>query len=473
MIEEKLEKARLRSARRSRSIAISLLTVTAFCGLVMFGFIYFVFPTINSVQVTVSEKEDLALSDKMKIRGEFKEMLQQYETVLEPGLKSTNVESWGRDLFFDIRELKKKMMLSFANGEYTDAVDTLQLLKSKTERVLGEADRVLTENLEKATSFFNDDLYREAKIHIDKALMVAPQSQEAILLQQKNEKLPSLLPFLSQAEIARTENNLQKEHEALQKALDIAPDREGVADRLKTVAEQIKAQTFDAHISSGFAALEKRQTQKARYHYQEAGKVDSERTELRMLSRRLVEMETSLRVQQAVRQAELAIQRDDWDQARKNFARAAQDAPENKEVAEGLRQADQIFLLLSDFSQYFSDPYRLTNTDFRILAEKTLAQAEVLSGVSFTIKNKTGQLRELIDKLNRLIPVTVNSDNKTYVSVRGVGKAGVFYQKTIQLKPGKYILEGARDGFKSKLVHLFIPYDEKKISVRVMSDEPI
>jgi hypothetical protein len=69
--------------------------------------------------------------------------------------------------------------------------------------------------------------------------------------------------------------------------------------------------------------------------------------------------------------------------------------------------------------------------------------------------------------------VTVISDNQTFVSVRTVGKVGVVSQKVIQLNPGQYTFEGAREGFKSKLVQAFIPYDRDHFSVHVICDEPI
>ena len=82
-------------------------------------------------------------------------------------------------------------------------------------------------------------------------------------------------------------------------------------------------------------------------------------------------------------------------------------------------------------------------------------------------------MRELIARINQPVPVTVISDNKTYVSVRSVGKVGAVFQKIIELKPGRYTFEGTRRGFKSVLVETFITYDQNDFSVRVICDEPI
>ena len=303
--------------------------------------------------------------------------------------------------------------------------------------------------------------------------MIVPQSAEALELQQKIEKLPHILPLLHEVKVARLENDLQKEYDFLQQLLRITSDREGGAGRLKVLEGLIKNQKFDAHISAGFAAIENGQAKEARHHYREAGTIDSEREELALLADQLKALEKSLRVQQAVSLAEQAVRRDDWQQAKNNFARAAKDAPGNQKVVEGLRRAEQILELQARFSRYFKKPYRLANDDIRNEAEKTLIQAEDFLNYSYGIKKESEQLSELIVKLNRLVPVTVISDNETFVSVRSVGRVGIVSQKNIQLKPGNYTFEGARDGFKSKLVKVLIPYDQGDFSVRVMCDEPI
>jgi tetratricopeptide (TPR) repeat protein len=476
VIEEKLEEARLRSAKRRMQVIIVLLITICLCGLLLVGVSFFDFSAKKKVPVEASVasiKENLSESDREKARGEFKESLQQYENELEPRLLRANVELWNRDGFFEINELKRKAILSFTNGEYSNALVNLQSLKSRTVKILAEAEHIFQENMRQASSFLAEDLYDEAKFHLEKALMVAPQSPEVLELQQQVEKLPTLLPLLNGVKVARSENDLQKEYDFLQQVLHLAPEREEDVVRLKALEGLIKNQKFAAHIASGFVSIEKSQAKEARNHYRQAQKIDPERAELSVLLGQLLALEKSLRVQQAVKQAELAVRRDDWQQAKDNCASAVKDAPDNKTVVDGLKRAEEILGFQVQFSQYIKNPYRLAHTDVRREAEKTLKQAETASGYSFALKRQAEQLTELIVKLNRPVPVTVISDNKTSVSVRSVGKVGAVSQKTVHLKPGNYTFEGARDGFKSKLVQAFIPYDRDNLSVRVICDEPI
>lgn len=473
VIEEKLEEASLRSARRRMWTTVVLFVTISLCGLALYGLSALDFSTKKNPSVGASQKEKFSEIEREKYRGEFKELLQQYENEMVPRLQTVNAEKWKREALSEVNELKKQALLDFSNGDYLNALANMQSLKAKTADILQEADDIFRENMKKAKAYLAEDQYDKAKLHLEKVMMVSSQSPEASELQQKVEQLSTLLPFLEAAKAARAEKDQQKEHDFLQQVLKLAPERENIAARLKELEERIKKQKFDAHISSGFMGIENNQAQKARHHYQEAKNVDSERPELPVLLNQVLSLEKSLRIQEAVKLAENAVRQDDWQQAKNYYTKILQDAPGNKTAVAGLKRAEQILELQARFSQYIYNPYRLTHKEVRQEAEKALVLAERVSDHSFSIKSQSERLRQLIQQVNRFVPVTVISDNQTFVSVRSVGKVGVVSQKVIQLNPGKYTFEGVRKGFKSKLVQAFIPYDQDHLSVHVICDEPI
>ncbi len=473
MLEKRLEEARLRSTKLRKQITIGFLITISVCSLILVSLSYFIFSTPKDVSVTVSIKMKPAKADIEKVRNEFKEILQQYKNELEPRLQAANIKRWNQNAWFEINEQEKKAMLNFSNGDYPNALNNIQLLKAKSLAILEESEQIFKENMEKSALFLAEDHYDGAKLHVEKAMVVAPQSPEALALQQDIKKLQHILQLLSEAKAARAEHDLQKEYNLLQQVLQFSSGRTEVTERLNLLGQLIKNKKFDAHISLGFAEIENKQIKKARRHYQEAKKVDPKRKELKVLLGQLLAQEKTVRIQQALKQAEQAIRQDNWQQAKVNFAKVIKDMPGNETAIEGLKRANEILGLQSSLSQYINNPYRLTHSNVLSGAKKTLTQAQHASGYSFGIKRQTEQLRKLIATFNRLIPVTIMSDNKTYVLVRGIGKVGVISQKIIQLKPGNYTFEGTRNGFKSKLLQVLIPHDQNNYSVRIICDEPI
>lgn len=473
MLEEKLEKARRRSANRTKKIAIAFFVVFALCGLVAIALYFFDFSVKKKTAVAPHAQEMSVTHTGAAEREEFKEILTQYQNELAPRLLSVGVEQWNPEALSEIGELKKKAVSSFSDGQYKDAIGTVQLLKKRTAEILEESERLLQESYEKAASFLAEGLYEEAKLHVSRALMVAPQSSEIVELQREIEKLPDLLPLLDEVSVARSENNLQKEYQFLQKVIQISPERLEAVDRIEVVKRLLQEQKFEEQISLAFSAVEKRQANEARNHYLQAKKVDPERRELAVVADQLLALEKSFRVQLAVRRATQAVRRDDWQQAQIYFGTALKEAPHYTIAVEGKKRADLVMSLQERFNHFMRNPYRLADVDVQTEARKTLLEAGPASSYSFGIKKQAEQLENLIEKLASRVPVIIDSDNKTYIIVRGVGKVGVAVQKQIELKPGNYIFEGRREGFKSILVRVLIPYDQEYFRLSVICDEPI
>ncbi len=118
MIEEKLEQARQRSARRWVQLAIIVMAAVGLCGLVMLGLSSVDFSSYKNVPTVAAPDKILSEKDREKTREEFKKLLQQYENELEPLLESANLELWNREASFVITELKQKVMTDFSGGEY-------------------------------------------------------------------------------------------------------------------------------------------------------------------------------------------------------------------------------------------------------------------------------------------------------------------------------------------------------------------
>jgi hypothetical protein len=473
VLEKKLGKARQRSSKSILQAIIGFLIVIAACILILLSLSYFEFATPKNTPDSVSKIKELSELDIAKTREEFKKLFQHYKSELKPRLQAANLKHWNQNALFELNEQDENMMLDFSNGDYLNALNSIKLLTTKAIETIDESERIFRDNIEKATLFFSEDHYNKAKFHIEKALVVSPQSTKAQALQQDIEKLEYILPLLNKANAARAENNLLDEHNFLEQALKINSKRQEETERLNFLKKTIRNNSFDTHISSGFSEIENNKTKEARYHYQRAKKIDPKRIELKVLLKQVLAEEKSYRIEQALRQAEQATREDNWAQAKAGFAKAKKDMPENEVAIKGIKRANKILRFQSVLGQYVKSPYRLADNGVLNEAKKILVQAEDASKHSSKIKKQIKQLNKLIVTFNRLIPVMVMSDNMTDIQVRGIGKLGVIPHKTIQLKPGYYTFEGTRNGFKSKLLQVLIPYDQNNYSVSIICDESI
>ena len=473
MLEKKLGKARQRSSKLILKVLIVSLIAIVACTLIVMSLPYFEFTAPKNTTISASKIKKPSESDIAKIREEFKELFQQYKAELKPRLKAANLKDWNQNSLLELNEQDENMMLDFSNGDYFNALSSIKELTAKAIEVIDKSEKIFKDNIEKATLFYSDDLYDEAKLYIEKALVVAPQSTKAKALQQDIEKLQQILPFLDKAKAARAENNLLNEHNSLEQALKINSKRPVETERLKLLKQMLRNNDFDKHMSSGFSKIENHETKEARYHYQRAKIIDSERIELKVLLNQILAEEKSYRTEQALSQAKQATREDNWERAKSEFEKAEINMPGNEVAIKGIERANEVLWLQSVLAQYEKSPYRLTDNGVLNEAKEILERASYASKHSSKLRKQIKQLSELITKFNRLIPVMVTSDNMTYIQVRGIGKLGIILNKTIKLKPGYYTFEGARNGFKSKLLQVLIPYNKNNYSVRLICDESI
>ena len=94
------------------------------------------------------------------------------------------------------------------------------------------------------------------------------------------------------------------------------------------------------------------------------------------------------------------------------------------------------------------------------------APGPVLSG-------QVARLKSLIAAAARPVTVQIESDNQTSVVIYKVGALGIFTNRTIELRPGSYVIVGTRDGYRDVRRNVRISADGSQPPISVRCEEPI
>nr|VFK31913.1 MAG: hypothetical protein BECKMB1821I_GA0114274_102811 [Candidatus Kentron sp. MB]VFK76171.1 MAG: hypothetical protein BECKMB1821H_GA0114242_10453 [Candidatus Kentron sp. MB] len=497
---EPLDNARSRDVKRRKDLILGSSAVIALCGVFIVGASLLDFSrkpvpapeSESAVRIEETRIEKTPLEEARgketragkkpepgpvvtgeEARAQFKKRIGKYENETAPLLAAANLDAWNRKAAAEIEGLEREAMERFQAEDYSGALARVQELEQKADAVLAEKGRAFREALENARAALDDWRYDDARRQVERALSIEPESTEALILQKRIAALPDVLPLLERAKIAQVENNPEKERDLLRQVLQAVPDHEATVRRVATLSRTLDDRAFAQHISDAYASLEKGKVRAARRAYEAAKGIYPAREDLSLLSAKLQASERSVRIRSALRNAKKAVREDNWRKARDHFLVAKKYLPNDARVVEGLARARKILSLRKALSQYAADPYRLGNGNVQAQAEKTLAQANAASQHSRALGRQAREVATLIRKMNTKVRMTVISDNRTYVRVRGVGKVGVVSRKEIRIKPGRYTFEGVRDGFHSKLIKVTVPYDRTGFSVKVICDDPI
>ncbi len=406
-------------------------------------------------------------------REAFKDLLLRLEGGPEPIIQSESFRDWRPEKQRDIEFLKQQAYAAFGDGDYAQARKHLEQAYEMASQEARALETTFQRALGDAAAAKQADDYDRAKTQIDQALRLAPESEQAKNLKPLINVMPQVQELLKSAGIKRTENNAQGEYDYLNDALKLDPTRQEVRQRATQLAHTLKQQNFLLHINGGFSEVDKRQLKGAQSHHLAAQKLFPSRAETALLGARVGELKSDLETQHFIGKAKAAAAADNWQQSLQLFTTAKKIQANNRAAVDGVALAQSVVNLQRQVTQHLDRAQRLASGGVAKAAHQLVKKAQSLATVSPSLDAQTSRLADLLAAYAVDVPVKVLSDEKTRISVRGVGQVGTTKEKIIKLKPGTYTFEGKCAGFKSKLIAVNIPPGATAMRVSIVCDERI
>ncbi len=483
MLEEKIHAARKVRRQQILKLGASVAGLLALCAVVL------VFSTsccdfqkkdvaeleqalIQQQPVTPDTNQEPTVDDGLA-RQQYLDTLNDFQTRLEPQLANIDFSRWRPQQMSKLSLLKDNALDKFTAASYTAALAQIEQARDMAENLIQAASDEFQQAMTDAMLAFQEDDYDGARFNIDKALLLDQNSADAKELAVRVDRLGEIIPLLDAATVARVENNQEKELDIIEQILSLDPERQQEQIRKQALLEQLSLQRYQQHIANAYSAVNNKDITSARKHLENARKIYPARSEIKDVSSVLQQLQQQLRFERYYSHAKDAIAEDDWLEAKAALSLALKEKPNNRELQDLIRQTNKVLSLQSAIEKYINSPYRLADSNVNGSARSTLQQARPYRDASLKLDTGANQLQALLENMNRDIEVVVKSDNKTNVLVRGVGIVGLTESKSIQLKPGQYKFEGKREGYKSKLIDVLVPYDKNRMQLTIICDEPI
>lgn len=406
-------------------------------------------------------------------RQRFMDVLAAFERDLEPQIADPAFGVWDDAFQAAVPARKAAALQRFATGDYAAAEAALDALTNDAAAALTARDAAFDDALAAARSAADADDVDRAVRAIGEALRLKPDDAGAAALQARIEALPPLLDLIRRAAVARTENDLETEAALLDEAVTRDPSRRALVERLDTVRREISERRYAGHVEAGLGAVETRDLAGARRALGRAKEMFAQRAETKLLQGRVDRLAREIEIARLAGLAEAAAATDDWPGARRRYAELAKLLPGDEKVGAAIDLADTILDTTGRIDHLLASPDRLAAANIAAEARVAIDAARVPAALSPALATKRDALQEALSLWTAAVPVAVVSDGATAISVRGVGQVGVTTGRTIELKPGRYTFEGARAGYRSKLVSVEIPPGATGITVEVVCDEPV
>ena len=472
-VEQQIESSR---ARKKAIIAYSLIGVIVI-GLLIIGSVFLVrtMPkasgeATNKVNTEVSTPSvTTAPVDRKALQKALSQTKQETSDLLTKA-QNTNLFKQRADHLVD--KLTSAYQ-AYGNSDYSTAQRLLTELKAEFSLLSKDYEDAYTTPYQHARTAFDQDNIDAAFELTHQALSINPTYEPAIALKKRIDVYEQVQDAYEQARVAKVENNLIKQRDAYAKIVSLDPERTDAQNALANLNSQIQASRFNEFIALANASLEQGHLDDAQRYLAQAESIKPNSSELATLKQNIT-TEISLNKQAKTEQnVKIFAAADEWSTVKMMSENGLKSFPNSAYLQQAKQSADRILEAQRKISTYTRSPTRLADENVRELALSTIAYYDSQRELSPKLASQLDQLSQLIEQVNQPLPVTITSDNDTYIKVLGVGIVGEVTQKVIKLKPGTYKLEGSRKGYQSKIIELVVSPSTPSITVHLVCTERV
>jgi hypothetical protein len=315
--------------------------------------------------------------------------------------------------------------------------------------------------------------WEQAAAQLGIALAIVPEHAQAAALLSRVRQRPRLLEGMRQAAQLEANGELNAARQAYAEAQQLDSEYLPARQAFERLNRQLTGQGFSTAMQAAFEALAASDLTAAENALRQAATLKPQDPALADARQRLAAARHATRVSAWRRQAAAKAQAEDWAGAAALYDRLLAAEPGALAAQRGAEQAQSRLAWHQRLQQMLVNPQRLYEPAVRRDAEQMLAAlAETPAGEPL-LKAKIERLRDAVETAKQPLTLTLRSDGQTEVSIQRIGLIGRFQRRDIELLPGRYILVGARIGYRDVRESIFISPERPLEPVTVQCQEPI
>ena len=425
---------------------------------------------------TLDDEQREILDDEQRetLRQKYIAQMNRYESEVKPEINPLNLSAWSPDSALELQTKEQEAIKAFAESRYGMALTHLDELFEKVDELQMLQKQNYESALINAEQAFEADQIAPAQSAINNALRYLPNALEALQLKERISTMEAVAALIREADIARIENDIGAEIDLLEQAIELDPYRNTLRERRQTLIAKQRQQTLDALLLQTSQALDNKDIKAAQTSLMKIKQIDANHPSLSLLTAELKQIQTQLSYLGLITKAKTSADMDDWQSAENYYRQALGIYPDNKDTRDNLQRAMQINRYIGIITEALAKPERLADEQIAAAMRQIADDSTVSAEYSTQLQRLIVELNGAMARMSKPVSVTVYSDEKTYVSVLGVGVIGKVREYNLKegLKPGRYRFKGERRGYQDKLVEIDIKPNQPA-SIRIICDEPI
>jgi tetratricopeptide (TPR) repeat protein len=226
-------------------------------------------------------------------------------------------------------------------------------------------------------------------------------------------------------------------------------------------------------MSRGFAALASNAPEEAEIAFQQALALKPDSPEASSALEQTVSQMTLSAINIHLDAASAFENQEQWQQAFAEYDEALTIDPNLVSAREGKSRANSRNNLDSYLDTINNDPLRLAENAVYQQAVSIYNEAAKIEGNWTRLNDQLLTLRNFIERATEPVPVQIQSDGLTDITVYQVGNLGLIANQTLSLTPGTYVAVGIRAGFRDVREEFVVGFDGQSPVITVQCVEEI
>jgi tetratricopeptide (TPR) repeat protein len=404
-------------------------------------------PPVETEELAEREMPSLPAAAPTASKSSAESLLAQLPPLRER-LEVWAIERWGAEDYAEATALESQGDAAFIDGEYGTAYARYDEALTAYSLLSQRRDVVLAKNLESGSSALEASERQRAIDSFDLALAIEPDNVAALGGARRAENLGEVLAHMDAGERFEADGALDAAAREYAQAVEIDPQSAPAREALARVEAVRAAEAYQTNLSLALTSMANSNLGAARTHFERARALRPGSPEVAEGLRQLQQIESSNDIETQRRLAETAESAEQWSDAASHYQTITETQAHLQFAEDGLQRTRELARITGRMAALIEDPTQLFRPEVFTEARELMALGKAAAEGSPLLAEQLGHLEIAVQLASTPIAVVFQSDTVTEVVIRGVGTLGGFARRDVPLKPGHYVVVGRRDGYR-------------------------
>lgn len=337
---------------------------------------------------------------------------------------------------------------AYEQREYVAALEQLAAVEPLLIALEQRAGAALKEQLQAGAEALAAGRSADAKAAFELAAKIEPANAIAAQGLKRAATLDEVLSLVASAVELEQSGDMNGAIANFRKALALDAQAPRAADGVARIEARLAGDAFASAMARGYAALASANYTAARTQFEAAREIRPQAPEIAQALRQIDQEQRTGVIATRLEQAQVHESAERWAEALKNYRDVLELDSTVAAASEGVARTTPRASLNEQLELYLTQPERLFSQPVRAAARDTLARAGAIASPGPLLEKQTATLADWVARADVPVPIAIESDNVTQVTIYRVGDLGVFGQRSLELVPGSYTVVGTRPGYR-------------------------